>query len=393
MALDMWYSHLQLLTALEELRVLEYPGSVPQFCAFLTPLLSNVAVHLTQLTKLSFSVANVESFRQWRWYQASAALPPHVVRMQHLQCVELTGCKMAVRDPACWHALAALQQLTRLTGIDASCAAPVELQLPELRVLGIDVWRGWVDAGQINTAPAAGAGGGAWQLSTTFPKLVDMAIGFKGAELWCSMQPVLAELTALTQLCVEFDFRLDEPSSAAFEQLGRQLPALHGLSVVYNGGPGGWRLPRMHTYRQLQRFTLQLTAAGLGAAFDEHGSLDVTDAVLLAHLLPLRCLSQLVLCRLPGITPGVVLGLCSASPLLEQLQFVHCQQINQAEDSRASWEGSDLQLARAALEDAAAAGDRIKCEVAVYAHESVALRSRLGLPCEVSYVRAHLQQF
>ncbi|KAF6252629.1 hypothetical protein COO60DRAFT_1552103, partial [Scenedesmus sp. NREL 46B-D3] len=347
MALDMWYSHLQLLTALEELRVLEYPGSVPQFCAFLTPLLSNVALHLAQLTKLSFSVANVESFRLWRWYQASAAVLPHVVCMQHLQCVELTGCKMAVRDPACWHALAALQQLTRLTGIDASCAAPVELQLPELRVLGIDVWRGWVDAGQINTDPAAGAGGGAWQLSTTFPKLVDMAIGFKGAELWCSMQPVLAKLTALTQLCVDFDFRLDEPSSAAFEQLGRQLPALRGLSVVCSGG-------------LLQRFTLQLTAAGLGAAFDEHDSLDVTDAVLLAHLLPLRCLSQLVLCRLPGITPGVVLGLCSASPLLEQLQFVHCQQINQAEDSRASWEGSDLQLARAALEDAAAAGDRIK---------------------------------
>jgi hypothetical protein len=54
-----------------------------------------------------------------------------------------------------------------------------------------------------------------------------------------------------------------------------------------------------------------------------------------------------------------------------QLDSVHCREVSDGEDvstdGSASWEGSELQLVRAALKDVAARGDRRACAVLMFA--------------------------
>jgi hypothetical protein len=115
--------------------------------------------------------------------------------------------------------------------------------------------------------------------------------------------------------------------------------------------------------------------------------------VLLAHLYPLRNISMLCLQRMPGITPGVVLGLSAALPQLQLLQIVDCDNLmeNADDEQQPSWEGSDLQLARAVLRDAAARGSRVPCRVLVFPRGLA--HARWWQDYAAEYVTAHRQHF
>jgi hypothetical protein len=391
-----WSDHLLQLARLQSLQVLNYlePASTAAFEAFPSPLFSRLAQHLSQLTELSFGIADEDNYRTRRLYRASAALPRDnaVAHLKLLQSLNLTACQMLVQNAADWQALASLTALSSLWGMDAKCMPPAGLQFPKLQRLGLDSAQCWQPA---HAAGQAG-NGRAWRLNATFPGLVRLGISLHSDGEWLGVQPVLAALTGMTRLCLDFLFRLDVEAASAFEHMGYQLPALRSLSLVYSGGPDGWRLPRLLSYTQLNALTLQLATPGTVVPIDEHDPLVVTDTVVLAHLLPLRGLTQLMLNHLPGITPGVVLGLCAALPQLDNLTIMHCREVTDADQYGslvASWEGFEVQLARAALSDAAARVDRVPCVVEVYAHESQAYRAWQELPCEVTAVSVHQRLF
>jgi hypothetical protein len=117
--------------------------------------------------------------------------------------------------------------------------------------------------------------------------------------------------------------------------------------------------------------------------------------VLLAHLQPLVGLERLFLQRLPDVTPGVVLGLCAMLPKLQMLQFVECAGLQEGVDQQqmARWEGSELQMARAALNEAAARNGRDPCKVRVFSSYHDVARFWQELPCDVEYVSAHRRHF
>jgi hypothetical protein len=420
LALNCWSYHLPLLTALQDVRVLEYlePFGSPAFEAFPAPLLRLLASSLAELTLLAFGISDVDNPRTWRGYNpiasaSAAALPASLSTscLQHLQSLDLSLCQITVRTAAEWEALGSLTRLTTLIGIRAVCVPPASLQFPEVHQLGLDSAQCWAPAGEIIARQLREAAGLAavqghiaqpshglevWHVKATFPKLDVLAVRLHSAAQCLGVQPVLAELTQLTGMSLELLFRLDEACARAFEQLGYKLPALCDLNVLYSGGPASWRLPRMHSFTQLRRLSLRLTAPGICVPDGEHEPLMVTDTVLLAHLLPLRDLNELRVHCMPGVTPGVVLGLCAAMTQLERLCFVRCHEVQEGDYEAASWEESELQLVRAALQDAvAAAEDRVECEVVVYSHERDASRQELqsGIPCEVSYVTAQRQQF
>jgi hypothetical protein len=412
-ALNSWSYHLPLMTALRDVRVLDYlePFGSPEFDAFPSPLLGIFTSHLTELTHLLFDISDVDNPRTWRGHNPSAAaLPASISCLKHLRVLDFSLCQIAVHTPADWEALASLTQLTSLYGVAAMCEPPVGLQFPEVQRLGLDSASSWASAGQIIAAQlqqqAAGLPDGqghvaqalhgieVWHLNASFPKLHHVAIALHSAAQWLGVQPMLAECTQLTGMSLDFLFRLDEASARGFEQLGYHLSALRDLSVLYNGGPPSWRLPRMHSFTELRELSLRLTVPGVGVLDNEYDPLLVSDTVLLAHLLPLRGLTQLILGTMPSVTPGVVLGLCASITQLQRLFVMRCQEVKEGEDQAASWEESELQLIRAALRDAAAAADgRAECEVVVFTHERDAARDWQVLPCKVSYVTAHRQQF
>jgi hypothetical protein len=404
-ALRLWSYHLQLLTALRDLRVLQYleaEGS-REFEAFPAPLLSMVAPSLTELTQLAFEISYVDNGRTRRGYHPEAAALPagHILScVTQLQVFDLNYCQVAVHSVADWEALGSLTRLTRLYGIHAMCAPPAGWQLPEVQVLGLDTAHCWANAGLAAAMPehaellGVQAPAGVWHLNATFPQLIDVTMGLHCGAQWLGVQPVLAELTSLTSLGLDLLFRLDERSAGAFEQLGYKLPGLRDLSVIYSGGPDAWRLPRMHSYTQTEYLSLQLSLPAVTVPPFEHDPLVVSDTVVLAHLLPLRSLTNLALECMPGITPGVVLGLCAAMTQLRQLNVVRCQQVKGDPGDIPSWDGPELQLAFAALHDAAERGGRDACEVFVYPHARNAAWEYQELACEVSdHITAHRQEF
>jgi hypothetical protein len=419
-ALSCWSYHLPLMTTLRDVRVLEYlePFGSPEFHSFPSPVLGLLASSLTELTCLAFGISDVDNPRTWRGYNPSAvALPaalPASLRtscLKHLQGLDLSFCQLSLHTAADWEVLGSLPRLTSLYGIRAGCVPPDGLQFPELLRLGLDNAHCCASAGQIlaaqlqqeaglaaaqGTSAQALRGPAVWRLNATFPKLCVLAVRLHSAAQWLGVQPVLAALTQLTGMRLDFLFRLDDAGAQSFVQLGYKLPALRDMNVLYSGGPLSWRLPRMHSFTQLRRLALGLTAPGVAVPDGEHEPLVVSDAVVLAHLLPLRGLTELRMRRMPAVTPGVVLGLCAAMTQLELLCFVRCHKMNEGGDAAASWEESELHcmMVRAALQEAAAvaAEGRVECEVVVYLHERAASRQQ-PLPCEVSNVTAHRQQF
>jgi hypothetical protein len=312
-------------------------------------------------------------------------LLPSIANLKHLQLLDLSFCQLGVRTAADWNALASLTQLTYLRGIDAFIAPPPGVRLPCVKRLGIENAACWHEAGLYNfprVAPGMAAmlqtmgiavGGAAvevWHLAATFPQLIDLCIAVDNPAQWLGVQPVVAEVTGLWSLVLHFRYRMSDVDAGEFERLGSQLPALRSLTLSYCGGPDGWRLPRMEQYSQIKDLSLQCDHQMVGRDDEIDGNDDDRyDArcvtALMAHLLLLQRVQNLFLHRLPGITPGVVLGLRTALPELQRIQFAHCEGLieDADDDQEASWDGSQLQLARAALSDAAARGGKAPCEV------------------------------
>lgn len=209
--------------------------------------------------------------------------------------------------------------------------------------------------------------------------------------------PIIAAATRLSMLTLDFRCKLDEEGAAAFLQLGQQLRQLETLVMTWAGGPPGWLLPRLHTFTHIQTFGLGLHVPGVAVPVGSFQPWAINDTALLAHLSPVKGLTQLMLYRLPAVTSAVVLAVRGLMPKLHHLAVVECACVvgDVVGGEEASWEGADLQLALAALADEDAAVGRCSNAfgVEVFSGFREVFAHHRQLPCSVKYVTAHQRNF
>lgn len=337
LGLKMWLPHLANLVQLKILELHSYrePSNTAAYHSYPVPYLLFVAQALPSLQDFVAGMVGRDEIGR-RCPTGACSLPFSLSKLQQIRTLDFRYCQVTVENTAQWYLLRTLPALTALRGLYAKCCPPVDnaepFQMPELCALHLNTARLW-DAGR------------GFNLHKSFPNLNDFAVDVETSCRWLSIAPYIAECTGLTHLEISLLFIADTESIEALHGLGASLQELKGLDLHWTGGIARWPLPNLSTYTRLETFFLRLLKSDGRVRYNPDA---VGDTQVLAYLTPLRQLEVLVLWGFTAITPAVVLGIQALMPDLIVCVLVRCSPELLRSDVISDWEGSDIQIVRAA---------------------------------------------